>query len=272
MPKYCVNQTETVEPVTSIPEPPSAGTPVPTTPLAGRLLNIFATPGDVFAEIKTAPPSVANWLVPVLIYAVVGAISVCIMFSQPAIQQTVHDQQVKAYDKLVQQGKMTQAQEDQVLQMMEKIMGPKMLSVIGSVGMVIYGFVSLFGWALVLWLAGRWFLKTRIGYLKMLEVTGLSSIIFALGLVVGTLLAVILGRLYATPSLALLVNNFDPTNRIHLLLGVVNVIYLWHAGVLAIVLARLSGAPMTRAFAVVFGFWVLIELLLVAIGLGQWAL
>ena len=261
-----------MEPVTSIPEPPSAGTPAPTTSLAGRLLNIFAAPGDVFAELKTAPPSVANWLVPVLIYVVVGAICVCIMFAQPAIQQTVRDQQVKALDKQVQQGKMTQAQEDQVLQMMEKFMGPRMLAVFGSVGMVIYGFVSLFGWAFVLWLAGRWFLKTRFDYMKMLEVAGLSSIILALGLVVGTLLAVILGRLYATPSLALLVSNFDPKNRVHLLLGVVNVIYLWHAGVLAIGLAKLSGGSMTRAFAVVYGFWVLIELLLVAVGLGQWAL
>jgi hypothetical protein len=272
LPKYRINQTKTVEPVTSIPEPPSAGTPAPTTSLAGRLLNIFAAPGDVFAELKTAPPSVANWLVPVLIYVVVGAICVCIMFAQPAIQQTVRDQQVKALDKQVQQGKMTQAQEDQVLQMMEKFMGPRMLAVFGSVGMVIYGFVSLFGWAFVLWLAGRWFLKTRFDYMKMLEVAGLSSIILALGLVVGTLLAVILGRLYATPSLALLVSNFDPKNRVHLLLGVVNVIYLWHAGVLAIGLAKLSGGSMTRAFAVVYGFWVLIELLLVAVGLGQWAL
>ena len=184
----------------------------------------------------------ANWLVPVIIYAVVGVISVCIMFAQPAIQQTVHDQQVKAMDKLVQQGKMTQAQEDQALQVMDKFMGPTMLAVFGSVGIVIYSFVSLFGWALVLWLLGRWFLKARFDYLKAVEVAGLSSIIIVLGMVIGTLLAVILGRLYAGPSLALLVSDFDPKNRGHLLLGAANIIYLWHTGVLAIGLAKLSGA------------------------------
>jgi len=261
-----------VEPVPSIPEPPPAGAPAPTTSLAGKLLNVFAAPGEVFDEIKVAAPSVANWLVPVLIYAVVGVISVCIMFAQPAIQQTVHDQQVKALDKQVQQGKMTQAQEDQALQIMDKFMGPTMLAVFGSVGMVIYGFVSVFGWALVLWLAGRWFLKARLDYLKVLEVTGLSSIIMVLGMVIGTLLAAILGRLYAGPSLALLVSNFDPTSRVHLLLGAANAIYLWHTGVLAIGLAKLSGGPMARAVAVIFGFWVLIELTLIGIGLGQWAL
>jgi hypothetical protein len=255
-----------------MPEPPPTGAPAPTTSLSGKLLNVFAAPGEVFDDIKAAAPSTANWLVPVIIYAVVGVISVCIMFAQPAIQQTVHDQQVKELDKRVQQGKMTQAQEDQALQIMDKIMGPKMLAALGSFGMVIYSFVSLFGWALVLWLAGRWFLKTKFGYLKVLEVAGLSSLIIVLGMVIGTLLAVILGRLYVGPSLALLVSNFDPKNRVHLLLGAANVIYLWHAGVLAIGLAKLSGGSMTKAFAVVFGFWVLIELLLIAVGLGQWAL
>jgi len=108
--------------------------------------------------------------------------------------------------------------------------------------------------------------------MKVLEVVGLSSIIIVLGMVIGTLLAVILGRLYVGPSLALLVSNFDPKNRGHLLLGAANVIYLWHTGVLAIGLAKLSGGSISKVFAVVFGFWVLIELLLIAIGLGQWAL
>ncbi len=255
-----------------IPGPPSATPPMPATSLAGRLLNVFAAPGDVFAGIKATPSSVANWLVPVLIFAVIGTISVCIMFAQPAIQQTVRDQQVKALDKQVQQGKMTQAQEDQALQVMEKFAGPTLMAIFGSVGIVIYGFASIFGWALVLWLAGRWWFKTRFDYLKTLEVAGLSSLITALGMVISTLLAVILGRLYAGPSLALLVGDFDPTKRGHLLLGAVNGINLWHAGVLAVGLAKLSGTPTVKTATAVFGFWVLIELLLIGIGLGQWAL
>ena len=252
--------------------PPTPAPPAPASSLAGRLMNVFAAPGEVFAGIKATPSSVANWLVPVLIFAVIGTISMCIMFAQPAIQQTIRDQQAKALDKLVQQGKMTQAQEDQAQQAMEKFAGPKLMAIVGSIGIVLYGFASAFGWALVLWLAGRWLLKTQFDYLKALEVAGLSSIITALGMVITTLLAVILGRLYAGPSLALLVGDFDPTNRGHLLLGAVNGINLWHAGVLAVGLAKLSGTPTVKTATVVFGFWVLIELLLIGIGLGQWAL
>jgi len=260
-----------MESVLPTPEPVSAAPP-PTSSLAERLLNVFVAPGEVFAEVKTARASVANWLVPVLIYAGVGVISVCLMFAQPAIQQSIHDQQVKAMDKLVQQGKMTQAQEDQALQVMEKFFGPTMLAVTGSFSLVIYSFASVFGWALVLWLAGLWGLKIRFGYLKAVEVSGLACLITVLGMVFTTLLAVILGRLYAGPSLGLFVNSFDPTNRGHLLLGAINVVNLWHAGVLAVGLARLSGAPAGKAAVVIFGFWVVLELLLIGIGLGQWAL
>jgi len=261
-----------METTAPIPEPQAAVPQTPATSLAGKLFNVIAAPGEVFSEITTVPARAVNWLVPVLIYAVIGMISVCIMFAQPAIQQTIHDQQVKALDQQVQKGKMTQAQEDQALQMMDKFMGPTMLAALGSVGMVIYAFVSIFWWALVLWLLGRWFLKAQFGYLKAVEVAGLASVILVLGIIVTTLLAMILGRLYAGPGLGLLVSDFDPTRRVHLLLGAANIIYFWHTAILGIGVARLSGRSTAQAVMVIFTYWLMAELLLIAVGLGQWTL
>ncbi|HUA39373.1 MAG TPA: YIP1 family protein [Candidatus Sulfopaludibacter sp.] len=261
-----------METTAPIPEPPTAVPPPPASSLAGKLVNVLAAPGEVFTGIAAAPARVANWLVPVLIYAVVGVISVCILFAQPAIQQTIRDQQIKALDQQVQQGKMTQAQEDQALQVIDRFMGPTMLAVFGSVAMVLYSFASIFWWALVLWLLGRWFLKARLGYLKVVEIAGLASVILVLGIVVATFLAVILGRLYGGPSLGLLVSDFDPTKRVHLLLGAANIIYFWHTAVLGFGLAKLSGGSTTKAVMVVFTYWVVAELLLIAVGLGQWTL
>ena len=263
---------ETTPPIPPIPEQQPAGSPAPPMSLVGKLMNVIAAPGDVFDEIKAAPPRVTNWLIPVLIFAVMGVISVCVLFAQPAIRQTIHDQQVKALDKQVQLGKMTQAQEDQALQVMEKFMGPTMLAVFGSVAMVVFSFVSIFWWALVLWLLGRWFLKTPFAYLKAVEVAGLASVILVLGLILSTLLAVILGRLYGGPSLGLLVSDFDPTKRVHLLLGAANIVYFWHTAVLGVGLAKLSGVSTAKAVMVVFTYWVVAELLLIAVGLGQWTL
>jgi hypothetical protein len=241
------------------------------TSLAGRLFNVIAAPGEVFDEIKSAPASTANWLVPVAIYILLGVISAFVLSAQPAIRQMTRDQEAKAMDKLVQQGKMTQAQEDEASQTMDKLLTPGVLAALGSAGVIIGAFVSVLAWALVLWLFGQWLFKARVAYPKMLEVAGLSLVIVVLGLVLGTLLGVILGRPNTGLSLALLVSDFDPTNGVHMLLNAVNAISIWHVAVLAAGLARLAGTRMARAFAAVFGFWVVLELLLIAISLArQW--
>ena len=68
-------------------EPQPVASKSPTMSLAARLLNVFAIPGDVFEEVKATRASVGNWLAPVILSAVVGAISAIVIFSQPAIQQ-----------------------------------------------------------------------------------------------------------------------------------------------------------------------------------------
>jgi hypothetical protein len=255
-----------------VPEPQAVVPQTPATTLAAKLFNVIAAPGDVFAEIRVVPARAVTWLVPVLLFAVVGVITVCTLFAQPAIRQIIHDQQVKALDQQVQQGKMTQAQEDQALQVMDKFMGPTMLSVFGSVGAVLNSFISVFWWALVLWLFGRWFFKARFHYLKAVEIASLASVIIVLGMVISTLLAVILGRLYVGPSLSMFITDFDPKNRVHLLMGAVNIVYFWHTAVLGIGLARLSGGSTAKAVMVVFMYWIVAELLLIAVGAGSMAL
>jgi hypothetical protein len=69
-----------------------------------------------------------------------------------------------------------------------------------------------------------------------------------------------------------LVSDFDPTKRAHLLLGAANIVYFWHTAVLGVGLAKLSGVSTAKAVIVVFTYWVVAELLLIAVGLGQWTL
>jgi len=246
-----------VEPVSPPLEPPP--TAAPTTPLSGKLLNIFAAPGEVFEEIKATPPHVANWLVPVLISAIIGVLSTIIIFSQPAIIQQIREQQFKVYEDQVSAGKMTRAQADQIEAMSEKFSGPAIMMVSGSVGAVFTSFVRVFWWALVLWLLGLIFLKTKFDYLKTVEAAGLATMITVLGSIVTLLLTVILGKM-STPSLALFVDHFDPRNGLHVALAAVNLFALWQVGVMAAVLAQLSGTRFSKALGLTTGYWVAIQL------------
>jgi len=252
--------------------PPPKETVRPPTSLAARLLNVFATPGEVFDEVRASRSTVLNWLVPALISSLVGVLSAIVIFSQPAIVQKLHEAQQQGIEKQVQAGKLTRQQADQFESTMDKYFGPGTMKVFGSIGAVVSSFIRLFWWALVLWLFGRWFFKARFGYLKSVEVAGLSSMIAVLGTIVSLLLIVNLGKLYSSLSLSLAVSDFNPQNKNHLLLGTVNVFTFWQLGVLSCGLGRLAGAPFTRALVLLVTCWMLLVLLLVSSNLGSFLL
>jgi hypothetical protein len=255
-----------------ITETPPPVTEVPVMSLAARLLNMFAIPGDVFEEVKATRHAAVNWLVPALIASVVGAASACLMFSQPAIQQQLREQQERVMEQQVKAGKMTRAQAEQAQTIADKFSSPTMLKIFGAFGAVGGSFARVFWWALVLWLLGRWFLHVRIGYLKAAEVAGLAGMISTLGTVVSLLLIVNVGKLFSTPSLALVVGDFDAKNKSHLLLGAVNVFNFWFIGVMASGLARLAGVPFARAAILMLSCWIAWSLILISIGLGTLAM
>jgi hypothetical protein len=254
------------------PVPETPPMPPTATSLAARLLNVFATPGEVFEEVKAAPSTASNWLVPTLLAAVVGVLASILIFSQPAIVQQLREQQAKVIDQKVKEGKMSQADADKALAVLEKFMGPTMLKISGSIGAVIGSFVRLFWWALVLWLAAQFFLKVKVNYLKAVEIVGLATMISLLGGIVGLLLVVNLGKMFSSPSLALVVSDFDVQKKSHLVLGALNVFSFWFIGVMSSGLSRLAGVPFPRALVLVLGYWILQELLLIYSGLGQMAL
>ena len=239
--------------------------PPPATSLAARLLNVFATPGEVFEEVQAAPASAANWLVPVLLAAIVGVISVVIIFSQPAILQQIREQQAKMFDSQVKAGKMSQADADKAVAMAEKFTGPAVMKITGSLAAVVVCFARVFGWALVLWLLALLFLKVKFSYLKGVEVAGLASMISILGGIVTLLLTVNFGR-ESAPSLALAVTDFNPKNPLHLALAAANVFDFWILGVMSIGLARLARVPFSRTLFLVAGYWLALKVFLIFIG------
>ena len=138
----------------NVPSSIPAGEPPPSSSLAGRLLNVFAAPGDVFDELKTADSSVANWLVPVLIVMLVTITSFAVTLSQPAIKQQVVEMQEKAIDQQVAAGKIKPDQAKAFKEQMAAL-PPWVMQLFGIVQGVVAGFCGTFWWALVLWLLGK---------------------------------------------------------------------------------------------------------------------
>ena len=219
------------------------------------MLNVFATPGEVFQEVRAAGASTANWLAPVLILIAVSWVAAGLIFSQDSIRHQLSEVTDRAIQKQIEQRNMSEQQAEQA-----RAIGEKWAVISAKVGAalapVVGGFATPFLWGLIVWLVGAKVLKGSFPYMKAVEVVGLANMVSVLDVVVKTLLIVGLGNLYAAPGLVLLVKDFDPQNPVHSLLALVNVMTFWLLTVRAIGLARLSGASFAKAAAWVFGIWI----------------
>ena len=249
-----------------MPEPGPEAPPPPQMSLAGRLLNIFAAPAEVFDCVKAAGPSTANWLAPALIFIAVSWVTGWLILSQESIKHQLREFTIQAIDKQVEQGRLSERQAEEARAAGEKWadIGMKVTAVVQP---VFLGFVGPFLWGLLLWLAGAKALKGSFPYMKAVEVVGLSNMVGVLEVIVKTLLILVMGNVFAAPSLVLLVKEFDPQNTMHALLALANVMTFWLLGVRAVGLARLTGASFGNAALWVYGIWVAYNGFFIGVGL-----
>ena len=117
----------------SPPEPP----PPPAMSLAARLLNVFAIPGEVFTVVKVSRVSIGNWALPMLLSAVIGAVTAIVIVSQPVLQKQMHDrldQQTKTLEQQVKAGKLKQVDADRTVALTRFIIAPPTLKLLGGDG------------------------------------------------------------------------------------------------------------------------------------------
>jgi hypothetical protein len=237
-----------------IQEPAAEAPPPPQMPLAGRMLNVFAAPGDVFDQVRSAPPSTANWLVPALILIVVSWLGSALVLSQDSIKRQLSDLTEQAIQKQVDQTHMSEQDADRA-----RAMGEKWAGISARIGAAVHplfaGFATPFFWGLIVWAVGVNALKGSFPYMKAVEVVGLANMVNVLDTIIRTLLIVALGNLYAAPSPVLFLKDFDPQNTVHSLLALANVMTFWLLVVRAVGLARLSSASLVKAALWVFGIW-----------------
>lgn len=251
-----------------IPEPLPEVPPPPAMPLAARLLNVFAIPGAVFADVRACRGSAANWIVPALLLGLAGMLTAMAVLSQPDFQQQMNKrfaEQAQALEQQVKAGKIKPAEAERLRAFTRTFARPEVLRSLGGTMAFGFGVVRVFWWALVLWLLGRAFLKIHVNYLKALEVAGLALMISVLGSVVSLLLMVNLPRLFSTQDWSQAVSDFNPSHKNYLLLGTANIFALWLVCVLSVGLARLADVPFRRAMWFVFAAWLIQQLCLVTL-------
>ncbi len=234
--------------------------------LAARLLNVFAIPGDVFAEVKATVPCMANWLVPALLLIAVCGGGTFLAFSQENVQQQLREITDRAMQKQAGARKIPPEAAEQAL----KVGG--LIAQGGAYAVsVIVPLASPFWWGLILWLGGAKVFKGQFSFMKAVEVAGLVNTIAILEAIIKTLLIISFGNLYASPSPALLIKDFDPQNPFHTVWLIPDVMTFWLLTVRSIGLSRLAGTTLWKAAVWVIGIWAGYTALFTGIGFAMHA-
>jgi len=233
-----------------------------------RLFNVFATPGDVFQEVKASPACAANWLVPAILVMLVGWLGGWLIYSQATISQQLLEMQRKGIQELVEKGKLKQEQADAQMAVVEKV-GPIMTKITAAVLPVLGGLVLPFWYGLLIWLAGSKAMGAAFPFMKAVEVAGLVNTISVLEGVIKTLLIIILGNIFAGPNLGLFVlSQFDQKNILHGVLVAIDIMTLWQLLARSSGLAALAGCSFGKAAAWMFGLWILVTGCFMGIGVA----
>ncbi len=222
--------------------------------LTARLMNILASPGEVFDEVKAHTAATSNWLAPALLLVLVSWVGAWLIFSQPALQHQVTEIAEKSIQKQLEKSHLSGDEAESARQ--KGVEYAAMFSKVGAFAAPVFAAILIpVWWGLIVWLVGTKALKAHFPFIKAVEIAGLANMIGVLEAVVKTLLVFVTGNIFASPSLALLVKEFDPQNPLHSLVAQGNVMTFWFLVVLAIGLGRLCTVSFGRAIVWVLGLW-----------------
>src|SRR2546427_590864 len=149
----------------------AANAPPVSTPLRGKLLNIFVSPGEVFEEVVASPSTPACWLVPTLFVCLIAIISLLVA--------PVRERRAAEVRQLVETSAIVSSEPG-------KLSGRLLLA--AALAVATSAVAGTFWSAFVLWFIGRLFLKNSFPFWKAMEVVGLTGMILALAAIVSALL------------------------------------------------------------------------------------
>ncbi len=224
-------------------------------PFTERLVNIFASPGELFENVRLTPPTSTNWIIPLILMIVVALAMSEVIINNPSLRDQMAAMVKKTMEESVQKGQMSQEQADQAY---EQFASPTstMAKVIRIVVTILAIPIITFVVALAYFLLGKWGFKATAPYMKVLEVVGLTLFIGVLESIVTTIMAIALDSLTASPGVGAFIADFDFQNKLHVALSKINLFTFWSLAVTSIGLAKLFQRDFAKVLFGVVGIWV----------------
>lgn len=241
--------------------------PPPVEPLSvsDKFIGILTEPAATYENVRAAGARTSDWLLPVIVVALILGVGMFIRFSNPDMAAEMMQAQTEAIQERVDSGEMTPQEADQAATQLENMKG--VIGVITAGGAAIGYFIVFFIIALLYWVVVRFAMQGDAAYGMILSVMGLSAWINAIDQLVSLLLTFITGRMFANLSPALLTDG-DITAMAPKLLMLLNPIAIWAVYLAGIGFEKTANISRTKAMIAAFGVWLLFSAVSIFMGWG----
>jgi len=229
-----------------------------------KAIGVFRAPNDVFEQLPFNA-SRRDWVLPLLIYAIVTAITMHLVVAKESIAshfRLLAEHEIRPQlDQFVQQGTITQEQAQWVF----SFVSPGSVSFFFAqlMGTFIGTAIFLFAVGLLLWQLGKSVMARHAPYMLVVTIVSLALLIASVERTVTALFMVATDSIFATPSLALLFLD-SPMTPGFALASRLNIFTLWEMYIVALGLAWLFDREISKVFVLVASLWLIWTLLTVA--------
>ncbi|MBE0642843.1 MAG: YIP1 family protein [Bacteroidetes bacterium] len=247
--------------MSSVPPPP-----VEPLSITDKFIGILTEPSPTYENVRAAGARTSDWLVPVLITALILGVGMFLRFGNPTFMNTLAEKQTEELAKQVDSGRMTQEQADQQAQQFESMKG--FIKISGTIGAAIGFIVVFFVLALLYWLAVRFGLKGDATFALILSAAGLSTYLSGIDQLVSLLLTFVTDKPFANLSPALFFDA-DIASMSTRFLMMLNPIAIWSYYVLGVGFEKVANISRVKGLAAAFAIWILFSLLGALAGFGM---
>jgi len=224
-----------------------------------KIVGVFTEPGNTFKQIAAFPLKTSDWLLPVLFLYILVSLSVVVSMQNPILKSESRKQQMVEVEKQLKNSGLSeeqiQQQLDQMEQRMETMEGPTGY-VISSVSIFVFGFIFFFIISGFYFLFCKFILKGDGSFKSVLVVSGLTSYIAMLQVILITILSIAFDKWFRDVSVASFL-GMEKTEFVGFLLSKLDIITIWVYAVMGIGLAKMFKSEDTKKYVImVFAVWI----------------
>jgi hypothetical protein len=225
------------------------------------ITGVITAPSDTFETIAVSPKT-NYWILPTLIFMVASLIGAFLFMNDTELITKTMDKRKaeiqKGLDEKVKSGDLTQEQANQQMEATEAFIDPNgwFVKVTGYGANIISPFFLLFFMSVLILIIMK-IMRSTISFYNILNVVGLSLIIFAISSVVTSIISVLMGDLQ-TLGPGLILNESMVGAKTYAILSGIDVFSIWAIAVIAIGLSKIGKVSFSSIAITLYVVWLVL--------------